>query len=138
MTPLTWWLPLFVARVPFLWRQEVSVASGLAELWRLDLVLYTVVLFFSVLAPLAKGAALAWVWYRSPAPLARRRLDRLALLSKLAMAELFLLAAAIVGLKGVGIGTVEVAWGLHGFVAALLLSFAASTWAWASLPVRPA
>lgn len=139
LVPVTWWLPLFTARMPFLWRQEVSIASGLIELWRLDLVMCLVVLFFSVLAPLAKGAALAWVWYRVPAPRAGRQLDRLALLSKLAMTEIFLLAVVIVGLKGVGIGKVEVSWGLHGFVAALLLSYLGSTWAWASLATsRPA
>lgn len=133
LVPLTWWLPLFTARVPFLWRQEISIATGLVELWRLDLVLFLVVLLFSVLAPLAKGAALAWVWYRVPVGRAERLLDRLALLGKLAMAEVFLLAVVIVGLKGVGIGRVEVSWGLHAFAGAVLLSHAASTWAWASL-----
>ena len=134
LVPVTWWLPLFVARVPFLWRQEVSIASGLGELWRLDRLLCLAVFLFSVLAPAVKGAALVWVWYRvpdqpAPAPL----LDRLALLGKLAMTEMFLLAVIIVGLKGVGIGTVETSWGLHVFVAVVLLSFASSTWAWASL-----
>lgn len=133
LVPVTWWLPLFTARIPFLWRQEVSIASGLLELWRLDLVLCLVVLFFSVLAPLAKGAALVWVWYRVPADLARRQLDRLAILGKLAMTEIFLLAVIIVGLKGVGIGKVEVSWGLQGFIGALLLSYLASTWATAAL-----
>jgi paraquat-inducible protein A len=133
LVPVTWWLPLFTARVPFLWRQDVSIATGLVELWRLDLVLCGAVLFFSVLAPLAKGAALAWVWYRVPAARAARHLDRLSLLGKLSMTEMFLLAVVIVGLKGVGVGRVEVSWGLHAFVGVLVLSFAASTWAWAAL-----
>ncbi len=136
--PFTWWLPLFVARVPFLWRHEVSIASGLAELWRLDLLLWSVVLLFSVLTPLAKGAALVWVWYRVPVDRARRQMDRLALLSKLAMAEVFLLAVMLVGLKGVGIGRVEVSWGLHLFIAAVLLSLIASSWAGAALLAGPA
>lgn len=131
--PFTWWLPLFVARVPFLWREEVSIASGLAELWRLDLVLWAAVLVFSVLAPLAKGTALVWVWYRVPAPRARRLLDRLSLLGKLAMTEVFLLAVILIGLKGVGLGSVEVSWGLHPFIAVVLLSLATSTWAWSAL-----
>jgi len=131
--PFTWWLPLFVARVPFLWREEVSIASGLAELWRLDLVLWAAVLVFSVLTPLAKSVALVWIWYRVPAPRARRLLDRLSLLGKLAMTEVFLLAVILIGLKGVGIGSVEVSWGLHPFIAAVLLSLATSTWAWAAL-----
>lgn len=127
--PVTWWLPLFTARVPFLWRQEVSIASGLIELWRLDLLLFFAVLLFSVVAPLAKGLALAWIWFRVPVGRARTSLDRLALLSKLSMTEVFLLAVIIVGLKGVGIGKVEVGWGLQAFVLAVLLSLAASTWA---------
>jgi paraquat-inducible protein A len=133
LVPATWWLPLFTARVPFLWRQDVSIATGLVELWRLDLVLCAAVFFFSVLAPLAKGAALAWVWYRVPAAGAMRHLDRLSLLGKLSMTEMFLLAVVIVGLKGIGIGTVEVSWGLHAFVGVLVLSFAVSTRAWAAL-----
>jgi uncharacterized paraquat-inducible protein A len=134
LVPVTWWLPLFTARVPFLWRHDVSIASGLQELWRLDLLLFAAVLLFSVLVPLAKGAALVWVWYRTPDRGVRRALDRLALLGKLAMVEVFLLAVMLVGLKGVGIGTVEVTWGLPAFVAAVLLSLAASTWAMAAIP----
>jgi paraquat-inducible protein A len=133
LVPATWWLPLFTARVPFLWRQDVSIATGLVELRRLDLVLCAAVFFFSVLAPLAKGVALAWVWYRVPTARAARLLNRLSLLGKLSMTEMFLLAVVIVGLKGVGIGKVEVSWGLHAFVSVLVLSFAASTWAWAAL-----
>ena len=121
LVPVTWWLPLFTARVPFLWRQEVSIASGLVELWRLDLLLFAAVLLFSVIAPLAKGLALAWVWFRLPVGQARGWLDRLALLGKLSMTEVFLLAVIIVGLKGVGIGTVEVSWGLQAFVLVVVL-----------------
>jgi paraquat-inducible protein A len=133
LVPVTWWLPLFEARVPFLWRQEVSIASGLVELWRLDLVLCATVFLFSVLAPLAKSAALAWVWYRTPQSSAGRLLDRLSLLGKLAMTEVFLLAVIIVGIKGVGIGRVEVSWGLYAFTGIVTASFAVSTWAWAAL-----
>lgn len=133
LVPVTWWLPLFTARVPFLWRQEVSIASGLVELWHLDLFLCGVLFFFSVVTPLAKSAALVWVWYGIPHAQAAAWLDRLSLLAKLSMTEVFLLAVVIVGLKGVGIGRVEVGWGLHAFVIIILLSFASSTWAWAAL-----
>ena len=86
-----------------------------------------------MLQRLTLPAALAWVWYRVPAGRAARLLDRLSLLGKLSMTEMFLLAVVIVGLKGVGIGKVEVSWGLHAFVGVLVLSFAVSTWAWAAL-----
>ena len=126
---VAWWVPLFTARVPFLWRQDVSVASGLAELWRLDLFLFLVVLVFSVLTPLAKTASTLYVWYRLPAVRARRQLPRLALLGKLSMTELFLLAVVIVGFKGVGVGRVETAWGLCLFGGVVLASLGTSLWA---------
>lgn len=127
--PVAWFVPLFTARVPFLWRQDVTVASGLAELWRLDLFLFLVVLVFSVLTPLAKTASSLYVWYRLPLERARRQLPRLAILGKLSMAELFLLAVIIVGFKGVGVGRVETAWGLYVFGAVVLSSLATSVWA---------
>jgi uncharacterized paraquat-inducible protein A len=126
---IAWWVPLFTARVPFLWRQDVSVASGLVELWRLDLFLFLVVLVFSVLTPLAKTCLSLYAWYRLPLAAARRQLPRLALLGKLSMAELFLLAVIIVGFKGVGVGRVETAWGLYVFGGAVLGSLGISLWA---------
>ena len=124
-----WWVPLFTARVPFLWRQDVSVASGLAELWRIDLFLFLVVLVFSVLTPLAKTALSLYAWYRLPLAAARRQLPRLALLGKLSMTELFLLAVIVVGFKGVGVGRVETAWGLYVFGGVVLASLGISLWA---------
>ena len=53
------------------------------------------------------------------------------------MTEVFLLAVIIVGLKGVGIGTVEVAWGLQVLVLVVVLSLGASTWASATLAKPP-
>jgi uncharacterized paraquat-inducible protein A len=137
LVPVTWWLPLFTARVPFLWRQDVSIATGLAELWRLDLTLFAAVLLFSVVAPLAKGLLLVWIWHRLPRDRTGPALDRLALLGKLSMAEVFLLAVILVGIKGVGVGTVEVTWGLPVFVVVVVLSLAVSTWATAAIRLPP-
>ena len=131
--PATWWLPLFVARVPFLWREQVTVVSGLAALWDLDRFLFAVVLLCSVVAPVAKLVATLHVWYRAPLAAAPKALGRLALLGKLSMAELFLLAVVIVGFKGVGIGRIEVAWGLEAFATVVVLSFALSLWAEAAV-----
>lgn len=136
--PLAWFVPLFTARVPFLWRQDVTVASGLVELWRLDLFLFLVVLVFSVAMPLAKAGSTLHAWYGLPLATARRRLPRLALLGKLSMAELFLLAVMIVGFKGVGVGRVETAWGLYVFGGVVLSSLAISLWADKALGAAPA
>jgi paraquat-inducible protein A len=126
LLPVAWLVPLFTARVPFLWRQDVSVMGGLAELWRLDRVLFAVVLLLAVVMPLLKGLAVAAVWYLVPVRRAADALRRMEILGKLAMTEVFLLAVVIVGLKGVGLGRIEIAWGLHLFVAAALLSLASS------------
>lgn len=126
LLPVAWLVPLFTARVPFLWRQDVSVIGGLVELWRLDRVLFAVVLLLAVVMPLLKGLAVAVVWYLVPASRAAGALRRMEILGKLAMTEVFLLAVVIVGLKGVGLGRIEIAWGLHLFVAAALLSLASS------------
>ena len=126
LLPVAWQLPLFTARVPFLWRQDVSVVGGLVELWRLDPVLAAVILLLAVVLPLLKGLAIAAIWYLVPAARAAAALRRIEILGKLAMTELFLLAVVIVGLKGVGLGRIDIAWGLHLFVAAALLSLATS------------
>lgn len=123
--PPIWLLPLFTARIPWLVRHEVSIASGLRELWGIDLVLFTAVLLFAVAAPLAKGLAMAWLWYAATAETARAWLPRLAPLQKLAMAEVFLVAVVLVGFKGVGLGRVEVGWGLHALAASVLSSLLA-------------
>jgi uncharacterized paraquat-inducible protein A len=131
--PLAWIVPLFTARIPFLFRSEVSVVSGLVELWGFDIPLFAVVLAFAVAMPLVKVLATAWVWYRVPRRRARGWLGRLTLLGKLSMTEIFLLAVIVLGFKGVGLGRVEVAWGLHLFIAIALLSYGLSLWAWRAL-----
>ena len=53
--------------------------------------------------------------------LSPRVLPALRLLARLAMADVFLIALYIVVVKGVGLATVEVAWGLYLFSACVLL-----------------
>lgn len=110
--PVAWTAPLFTARVPWLWRQDVSIVSGLVDLWAIDRLLFAVVLLFSVIAPAAKAVVGLWLWYRVPAAATSHWPERLAILGKLAMTEIFLLAVAIVGFKGVGLGQVETRWGM--------------------------
>ena len=50
-------------------------------------------------------------------------------LGKLAMADIFLIALYIVIAKGVGVGTVETAWGLYLFTGCIIASLGISlTW----------
>jgi uncharacterized paraquat-inducible protein A len=59
--------------------------------------------------------------------LSPRLLPILHWMGKLAMADVFLIALYIVVFKGIGLGRIEVAWGLWVFTACILASLAIST-----------
>ena len=124
--PIAWAAPLLRAAIlPIFGMQEISILSGLAELWRSDIWLAAVVTLFAIIAPYAKLLALlAQTYGRLPA----RAAPALQLASKLAMADVFLIALYIVVAKGAGHVTVQAAWGLYLFSACVLASLALSLW----------
>lgn len=119
--PVAWAAPLVRARVlPFFSGTEISILSGVAELWENDVILAMIVAIFAVIAPYLKVILLAVIhfgladgagWIRG-----------LELAGRLSMADIFLLALYIVLAKGVGVGDVETAWGLYLFTALVLVS----------------
>lgn len=118
--PLAWFAPLMRAGLlPVFGLSEISVISGLQSLWRSDAVLALIVTFCAVFAPILKvtGRAL-----RDFGLLDARTEPALALLGKLAMADVFLIALYIVLVKGIGLATVETAWGLYLFSGCILVS----------------
>lgn len=118
--PLAWFAPLLRAGLlPVFGLSEISVMSGLQSLWQSDAVLALVVTFCAVFAPMLKvlGRGL-----RDFGLLDARAEPALAVLGKLAMADVFLIALYVVIVKGVGLATVEVAWGLYLFTALILIS----------------
>ncbi len=120
--PLAWFAPLATAGLlPFLQGDRISVITGVQTLWERDRALALLVAFFAMVAPILKTAALALVHWHLLTP---RALPLLGLLSKLAMADVFLVAVYIVIARGVGIGRVEAAWGLWFFAGCVLLSIA--------------
>jgi len=82
-----------------------------------------VVTFFALVAPYLKTIGLALVHFRLASP---RLLPAIGLMGKLAMADIFLIALYIVLAKGVGVGRVEVGWGLYLFTACVVASLAIS------------
>lgn len=122
--PLSWFAPLLRAGVlPIFGMDEISVISGLQALWGSDVALALVVTVLALFAPLAKTIGLALLDFGLLSP---RALPALQVLGKLAMADVFLVALYIVVVKGVGLATVEVAWGLYLFTACVLLGLALS------------
>lgn len=118
--PLSWFAPLLRAGLlPIFGLDEVSVISGLQSLWQSDAALALVVTFLAVFAPFAKTLGLALWDFGLLSPGA---LPALHLMGKLAMADVFLIALYIVIVKGIGLATVETAWGLWLFTGCVLFS----------------
>ncbi|MCU0908827.1 MAG: paraquat-inducible protein A [Rhodobacteraceae bacterium] len=120
--PLSWTAPILRAGLlPWLGLSEVSILSGLAALWDDAPMLAALVALFALVAPVTKTLALAAIHAGWVGP---RALPALAVLGKLAMADVFLIALYVVVARGVGVGRVEIAWGLWLFTACVLLSLA--------------
>lgn len=124
--PIAWFAPLLrAALLPVFGMDEISVISGLQSLWRSDVVLGLVVTIFAIFAPWLKTIGLALLHFGM---LSHKALPALHVLGKLAMADVFLIALYIVLVKGIGIATVEVAWGMYLFTACILASLVISLW----------
>lgn len=118
--PVAWFAPLLKAGLlPFFELSEISVLSGLVALWEKDVFLAIVVALFALLAPYGKTIGLAMVHAGRAGP---RMLKALGVLGKLAMADVFLIALYVVVAKGVGVGRLEVGWGLYLFTACVIVS----------------
>ncbi len=117
--PLSWFAPLLRAGLlPLFGLSEISVITGLQSLWASDVALALVVTVLAIFVPWIKTLGLALHDFGLLSP---RVLPALRLLARLAMADVFLIALYIVVVKGVGLATVEVAWGLYLFSACVLL-----------------
>ena len=118
--PVAWAAPLMRAGLlPLFGLSEISVLTGLQALWETDILLALIVTAFALVAPYLKTVGLALVQFKR---LSRRTLPALALMGKLAMADVFLIAIYITVVKGIGIGRIETAWGLYLFTACILAS----------------
>lgn len=124
LLPFSWFAPLMRAGLlPMFGLDEISVITGLQSLWSSDPALALLVTLLAVFAPLAKVLGLALSDFGLLAP---RALPALHLLGRLAMADVFLIALYIVIVKGIGLATVETAWGLYLFTFCILASLALS------------
>ena len=118
--PVAWTAPLMRAGLlPLFGLSEISVLTGLQALWETDILLALIVTAFALVAPYLKTVGLALVQFKR---ISRRTLPALALMGKLAMADVFLIAIYITVVKGIGIGRIETAWGLYLFTACILAS----------------
>lgn len=118
--PVAWAAPLMRAGLlPLFGTSEISVLSGLQTLWGKDIFLALLVTVLALFAPYLKTIGLALVHLDLLRPAA---LPALQVLGKLAMADVFLIALYITLSQGIGIGRIEVAWGLYLFTGCVLAS----------------
>ena len=118
--PVSWFAPLMKAGLlPLFALDEISVITGLQSLWASDIFLALVVTIFALFAPYLKTIGLALIHWRLLSP---RVEPVLAILGKLAMADIFLIALYITLAKGIGVGRLETAWGLYLFTACIVTS----------------
>lgn len=123
--PIAWFAPLLrAALLPIFGMDEISVISGLQSLWRSDVFLALIVTTFAIFAPYLKTILLALVHFDL---LKVKILPVLSYLSKLAMADIFLIALYGVVVRGAGRVTVEGGWGLYLFTGCVLASILIST-----------
>jgi uncharacterized paraquat-inducible protein A len=117
--PVAWFAPLLRAGLlPIFGLSEISVITGLQSLWGSDVVLALVVTVFAIFAPYLKTIGLALIQWHL---LDRRTLPALHILGKLAMADIFLIDLYITLAKGIGLATIETAWGLYLFTGCILM-----------------
>ncbi len=120
--PVAWFAPLLRAGLlPLFGLSEISVVTGLQSLWESDIFLALVVTFFAIFAPYLKVIAMALIQWHLLDP---RTIPALHVLGKLAMADIFLIALYITLSKGIGLGTIETAWGLYMFTGCILAGMA--------------
>ncbi|GAA6207711.1 paraquat-inducible protein A [Cognatishimia sp. WU-CL00825] len=122
--PISWFAPLMRAGVlPLFGLSEISVVSGLQSLWETDVLLALLVTFFAIFSPLLKTLGLALIHFGM---MRRKILPTLEFFGKLAMADVFLVALYVVLVKGVGLATIQTAWGLYLFTGCILASITIS------------
>ena len=122
--PLAWFAPLMRAGLlPLFGLSEISVVTGLQSLWQSDVILALIVTTFAIFAPWLKTLGLALLHFNL---LSAKLLPALHIMGKLAMADIFLIALYIVLVKGIGLATVETAWGLYFFTGLILASLVIS------------
>ncbi len=120
--PLAWFAPMLRAGfLPFFSLDEISIISGLQELWQKDVFLALLVTFLALVAPILKVTGTALVQFNLLNPKVK---PVLTLLGRLAMADVFLVAIYIVAAKGIGVGRIETGWGLYLFTFCVLASYA--------------
>lgn len=127
--PVAWLAPLARAgfAMPLFGGREISILSGVIELAKSDVFLCLVVGVFAILIPYVKTVILLGAQFGQLGN-PDKCLKVLGYMGKLSMADVFLIAMYVVLIKGIGVGDIEIQWGLYLFTVLVLVSIWV-TWA---------
>lgn len=118
--PVAWCAPLARAGfLPWFSGEEITILSGVTDLWQSDPLLAALVALFAIAIPYGKTLTLTAIHFDR---FGARPLPWIEAIGKLSMADVFLIALYIVIVKGVGVGHVNSAWGLWLFTACVFTS----------------
>jgi hypothetical protein len=94
------------------------------DLFLIDKFLFVIVVLFGIFLPVMKMIASVVFWYCLNIGAVRKGSDVLGLISKFSMLDVMLLAIFVIVFKGVGVGTIEVRYGLYIYASFVLASLA--------------
>ncbi|MCI4661404.1 MAG: paraquat-inducible protein A [Neomegalonema sp.] len=117
--PLAWMAPLATAEFAWLLSEDITILSGIRDLYAEDQGLAIIVGLFAVVMPYVKTLTLVYAQF-SESAVARVLMPVVEIMGKLSMVDVFLIALYIILYQGVG--DVTVRWGLYFFTALVLLS----------------
>ena len=112
-----WQMPGWLGGTTIFSPDTITVISGLQKLWGTDVFLAIAVTFFALVAPMLKCLGIALIQFGLLAPSTK---GTITVMGKLAMADIFILSLYVVIAKGIGVGTIEIAWGLYLFTGAVI------------------
>lgn len=120
--PIIFFVPLLTTRFWFFMRADITLAHAITDLFRIDKFLFTIVVVFGLVFPFLKAIMSTLCWYYFDISRTERYLEVLSYMAKLSMLDVMLLAFFVVAFKGLGIGTVEVKYGLYVYASLILTS----------------
>lgn len=123
-------LPLFRVEKMLFWKNEYSVMQGVVELFKSEEYFLSLILFFfSVVFPALKLVILWAIWkIKFDSASRQRALERLEILGKWSMLDVFVVAILIVAVKLGPLAHVEPQIGVYVFAAAVLSAILTTAW----------
>ena len=120
--PVVLFVPLLTTKLFFYSRNDLVLARGAYDLFHADRFLFVIVFLFGIVIPLFKMVSSVLCWYYLDIAFVARHADKLCEMGRLAMLDVMLLAIFVIAFKGVGLGSVEIKYGLYLYTLVILAS----------------